>query len=186
MEFFRQEYWSGLPFSSPGVLPNPRIEPASPAFAGKFFTEPPGKPPYSREDWFFWVSAVQPAGSVPWKRTFHEQHVLWSLASLVAQRLKRLPAMQETWIQSGGSSGEGNGNPLQYSCLRNPMDGGAWWATVHGVSTSRTGLECLHFFTLTSAMVEKLYCWVEVNMKHGNRLLQGEGFLVGMESWTRA
>ena len=34
----------------------------------------------------------------------------------------------------GRSSGEGNGNPLQYSCLENPMDRGAWWATVHGVS----------------------------------------------------
>ena len=33
---------------------------------------------------------------------------------------------------SGRSPGEGNGNPLQYSCLENPMDGGAWWATVHG------------------------------------------------------
>ena len=33
----------------------------------------------------------------------------------------------------GGSPGEGNGNPLQYSCLENPMDGGAWRATVHGV-----------------------------------------------------
>ena len=41
---------------------------------------------------------------------------------------------------SGKSSGEGNGNPLQYSCLDNPMDGGAWWATVHGVAKSRTGL----------------------------------------------
>ena len=38
----------------------------------------------------------------------------------------------------GRSSGEGNGNPLQYSCLENPMDGGAWWATVHGVAKSRT------------------------------------------------
>ena len=35
---------------------------------------------------------------------------------------------------SGRSSGEGNGNPLQYSCLENPMDGGAWLATVHGVA----------------------------------------------------
>ena len=35
---------------------------------------------------------------------------------------------------SGGSPGEGNGNPLQYSCLENPMERGAWWATVHGVS----------------------------------------------------
>ena len=34
---------------------------------------------------------------------------------------------------SGRALGEGNGNPLQYSCLENPMDGGAWWATVHGV-----------------------------------------------------
>ena len=39
---------------------------------------------------------------------------------------------------SGRSPGEGNGNPLQYSCLENPMDGGVWWATVHGVAKSRT------------------------------------------------
>ena len=38
------------------------------------------------------------------------------------------------------SPGEGNGNPLQYSCLENPMDGGAWRATVHGVAKSRTRL----------------------------------------------
>ena len=44
--------------------------------------------------------------------------------------------------------GEGNGNPLQYSCLENPMDGGAWWATVHG-SQSRTRLSNFTFtFTL--------------------------------------
>ena len=38
----------------------------------------------------------------------------------------------------GRSTGEGNGNPLKYSCLENPMDGGAWWATVHGVAKSQT------------------------------------------------
>ena len=38
----------------------------------------------------------------------------------------------------GRSPGEGNGNPLQYSCLENPMDGGAWRATVHGVTNSST------------------------------------------------
>ena len=38
----------------------------------------------------------------------------------------------------GRSPGEGNGNPLQDSCLENPVDGGAWWATVHGVAKSRT------------------------------------------------
>ena len=38
------------------------------------------------------------------------------------------------------SRGEGNGTPLQYSCLGNAMDGGAWWATVHGVAKSQTRL----------------------------------------------
>ena len=38
----------------------------------------------------------------------------------------------------GRSPGEGNGNPLQYFCLENPMDGEAWYATVHGVAKSRT------------------------------------------------
>ena len=41
---------------------------------------------------------------------------------------------------SGRSPGEGNGNPLQYSCLENTMDRGAWWATIHGVAKSRTRL----------------------------------------------
>ena len=41
---------------------------------------------------------------------------------------------------SGRSPGEGNGNPLQYSCLENPMDGEDWWATVHGVAKSQTRL----------------------------------------------
>ena len=46
---------------------------------------------------------------------------------------------------SGRSPGEGNGNPLQYSCLENPMDGGAWWASVHGVAKSRTWLSDFTF-----------------------------------------
>ena len=41
---------------------------------------------------------------------------------------------------SESSPGEGNGNPIQYSCLENPKDGGAWWATVHRVAKSRTQL----------------------------------------------
>ena len=53
-------------------------------------------------------------------------------------------------------SGEGNGNTLQYSCLANPMDGGAWWAAVHGVARSRTRLSdftlFFHFHALEKEM----------------------------------
>ena len=52
--------------------------------------------------------------------------------------------------------GEGNGTPLQYSCLENPMDGGAWWAAVHGVAKSRTRLSdftfIFHFHALGKEM----------------------------------
>ena len=47
----------------------------------------------------------------------------------------------------GRSPGGGHGNPLQYSCLGNPMDRGAWWATVHGVTKSWTRLKGLSILT---------------------------------------
>ena len=54
------------------------------------------------------------------------------------------------------SSGEGNGTPFQYSCLENPMDGGAWWAAVHGVAKSWTQLSDFtfnfHFHALEKEM----------------------------------
>ena len=57
---------------------------------------------------------------------------------------------------SKGMNGEGNGTPLQCSCLENPKDGGAWWAAVHGVAKSRIGLSdftfTFHFHTLEKEM----------------------------------
>ena len=59
--------------------------------------------------------------------------------------LKNLPAVQETQGSSsipglGRSLGGGNGTPLQYSCLENPMDRGAWWAKAHRITKGRTRL----------------------------------------------
>ena len=65
----------------------------------------------------------------------------------MAQMVKRLPAIWETRVQSLDQEdplGEGNGSPLQYSCLENSMDGEAWWATVHGVSELDTTLLSLY------------------------------------------
>ena len=62
----------------------------------------------------------------------------------MAQRVKNPPAMQETQETQVRSLGredpleEENGNPLLYSCLKNPMDRGSWWVTVHGVTKSQT------------------------------------------------
>ena len=53
--------------------------------------------------------------------------------------------------------GEGNGNPLQYSCLENSMDRGAWWATVHGVAKSQTRLS--HFALYLCVTRPILYHW---------------------------
>ena len=63
-------------------------------------------------------------------------------ASLVAQMVENLPAMQETQVQYLGweDPGEGNGYPLQYSCLEDSMDRGPWWTTVHEVTNCQTKL----------------------------------------------
>ena len=69
------------------------------------------------------------------------------MASQVALVVKNLPGnagdTRDVGFIPGSarSPGRGNGNPLQYSCLENPMDRGAWWATVHGVAKSQTGLK---------------------------------------------
>ena len=54
----------------------------------------------------------------------------------VAQTVKNLTEVGDTGLipGSGKSPGERNGNPLQYSCLGNPTDRGAWWATAHGIA----------------------------------------------------
>ena len=77
--------------------------------------------------------------------------------------------------------GEGNGNPLQYSCLENPMDGGAWWAVVHGVTKSQTRLSdfpfTFHFHSLEKEMAthSSVLAW----------RIPGTGSLVGCCLWGR-
>ena len=115
MEFSRQEYWSGLPFPSPGDLPDAGIEPGSPALqADALPSEPPGK----------WLSTV-PA----------EYYSTWVFPGGASGKEPACSAGDPGSIPGPGRSpGEGNVNPLQYSCLGNPMDRGAWQATLHGAS----------------------------------------------------
>ena len=74
---------------------------------------------------------------------------------------------------------EGNGTPLQYSCLENPMDGGAWWATVHGVAKSWTRLSD---FTFTFMHWRRKWQSTPVFLPGES---QGRGSLVGCHLWSR-
>ena len=123
--FSRQEYWSGVPFPTPGDLPNPGIEPTSPVLSAEFFTPAsPGKP---------------------------------------------------------SSDGEGNGTPLQYSCLENPTDGGAWRAAVHGVARSRH--DCATSLSLFTFMHWRGK-WQPTSVFLPGES-QGWGSLVGCHLWGR-
>ena len=73
--------------------------------------------------------------------------------------------------------GEGNGNPLQYSCPENPMDGGAWWAAVHGVAKSRIRLSD---FTFTFTHWRRKWQPTPVFLPGES---QGRGSLVGCRLW---
>ena len=77
--------------------------------------------------------------------------------------------------------GESNGTPLQYSCLENPMDGGAWWATVHGVTKIWTRLSDFTFTFLFHALEKEM-------ATHSSVLawrIPGMGSLVGCRLWGR-
>ena len=130
MEFSRPEYWSGLPFPSPGDLPNLGIEPRSPTLqVDSLPIEPPGKPKCQEswvpKNWCLEVKAsacnVGDPGSIP---------------------------------GSGRSLGEGNGNPLQYSRLENPMRSLVGYSPCGCKELDMT--ERL-YFTFTDAF--KLWCW---------------------------
>ena len=94
----------------------------------------------------------------------------WAAVYGVAQsrtRLKRLSSSSSSQTGdmslipgSGRSSREGNGSPLQYSCLENSMDGGDWWAIVHGVTKSRTRLSDFTFTFNVSLITPFLACWL--------------------------
>ena len=87
-----------------------------------------------------------------------QQHLLFPsfLITAILEGAKQYLIMVLIYICLMTNDGEGNGNPLQYSCLENPMDGGAWWAAVHRVARSRTRLSdftfTFHFHALEKEM----------------------------------
>ena len=177
MGFSRENFWNGLPFPSPGDLPNPGIKSVShmsSTLAGRFFTTSAtclGTPlkillgPYyisngkSFPDSFvilsFWFDP---------RRQWHPTPVLLpgkshGRRSLVGCSPWGCEESDTTeWLHfhfSLSCTGEGNGNPLQCSCLENPRNGGARWAAVYGVAQSWTRLKRLS--SSSSSSSSRLY-----------------------------
>ena len=90
-----------------------------------------------------------------WSRMWGRNSLFWRTGQ-VGSDGRRQGRRNEKRILKNWVSLEGNGNPLQYSCLENAMDGGPWWAAVHGVARSRTRLSdftlTFHFHALEKEM----------------------------------
>ena len=110
----------------------------------------PAKQPSRRPGFNSWF------GKMPWSRLWQPAPVFL----LVTSHGQRSLAGNSPWgnkeLDTTKQVGEGNGNPLQYSCLENPMDGGTWWVAVYGVAKSWTRLSnftfTFHFHALEKEM----------------------------------
>ena len=101
-----------------------------------------------------------------------------NLARLSSSTSPTLP-LAKIYASLFSHSGEGKGTPLQYSCLENPMDGGAWWAAVHGVTEGRTRLSD---FTFTFPFMHWRRKWQPTPVFLPGES-QGRGSLVGCHLW---
>ena len=138
MGFCRQAYWSGLPFPFPGDLLDPGVESTSPALQvdslpqnTRVYHMPCMK--IRRRQWHP-TPVLLPGKS-------HRQRSLVGCSPWGCEESDTTERLHFHFSLSG--LGEGNGSPLQCSCLENPRDGGAWWAAVYGVSQSQTQLKRL-------------------------------------------
>ena len=166
MEFSRQEYWSGLPFPSPRESSWPRDQIQVSCIAGRHFT--------------IWAT---------WEACTHTYIQIYLLLKILPRKQSRGQITNKWPVKWGFSSssagkksvcnagdpasihglerfpGEGIGYPMQYSCLENSIDRGAWQTTVHGVTKSRTQLSDFHF----THQLNKLWCiYTMVHCTFGN------------------
>ena len=106
------------------------------------------------------------AWKIPWMEEPGRLQSMGSLESDMAERLH--------FHFSLSCIGEGNGNPLQCSCLENPRDGGAWWAAVYGVAQSRTRLKRLS--SSSSALTCGFFSMVNTAALHNLQIQRNRGY----------
>ena len=149
MGFSRQEYWSGLPFPSPGDLSNPGIEPRSPALqAHSLPSEPPGK----TLTFLILYSLQMKLYAKEEKRGLRFSFFFFLYYCSICIHHSGFPCTSDgkesacnerdlgSILGLGKTPEEGNTYQLQYSCLENSIDRETWWATVHAVTKSQIRL----------------------------------------------
>ena len=141
--------WVAFPFSRGSSQPRDRTQVSH--IAGGFLTS--------------WATREAHALNSTW----YIADAQWMFTGELINNSNALHHLIQTWknfsMFSPSTAGEGNGTPLQYSCLENPMGGGAWWAAVNGVAKSRTPLSdftfTFHFHALEKEMAthSSVFAW---------------------------
>ena len=128
MGFSRQEYWNGVPLPSPkceqGILQFLEFQ-CSLCFPILLLPHNNNGLVFPFKSWYFKHS---------------EKYKQEMNTCILVKQFYQIFTVSHVYSKILKENGEGNGSPLQSSCLENPIDRGAWWATVHGVTKSRTWL----------------------------------------------
>ena len=151
MGFSRQEYWSGVPLPSPATpYPSANNYHACQATSPREQTLAQENADCLLVRCDFVVKWILLAGQLEKAMALHSSTLAWKIPwTEEPGRLQSMGSQESDTTErlhfhfSLSCIGEGNGNPLQCSCLENPSDGAAWWAAIYGASQSRTRLKPL-------------------------------------------
>ena len=111
--------------------------------------------------------------------TFFNSNCVINGASVSRIILKSLLTLNSSeLLHVSKNTGEGNGNPLQYSCLENPMDGGAWWAAIYGVSQGQTQLKQLSSSSKNTYWLAMELKRVVITLNEGREILVAQSCLI--------
>ena len=148
--------------SSPSaILPSPCITHMPDSITVLIWFPPGIQLQPTASEWWGWVSSACPSCPVLPRSMFFSIAAATNWVSQVAQNLPDNSGDLDLIPGSGRSPGEGHSNPLQYSCLENPMDRGAWWPIVHRVTKGWTWLKRLSTHATFSRKELKLRCGVK-------------------------
>ena len=173
--FSRQEHWSGLPFPSSVHESESEVTQLCPTLSDPMDCSPSGSSVHG-----IFQARVLEWGAIAFSYVNKRGSQFQAFSSLCYENFScSIELVQILFNKPMVPNGEGSGTSLQYSCLENPMGGGAWWAAVYGVAKSQTRLSD---FTFTFMHRRRKWQPTPVFLPGES---QGRGSLVGCRLWGR-